>query len=119
MILFATTFSGFSQTIIIKDKDTGEPLQLVALISEKPKAYATTNPNGQAGISAFEGAEKITITLLGYQKVVVSYAELAERKFFIELQKTHLNIDEIVVSAAPWQQPSTDFPLKATSIQPA
>ncbi|MBN1987087.1 MAG: TonB-dependent receptor [Prolixibacteraceae bacterium] len=119
MILFATAFSGFSQTITIKDKDTGDPLPLVALISEKPSAYATTNPNGQAGISAFEGAEKITITLLGYQKVAVSYSELRERNFFIELQKTHLNIDEIVVSVARWQQPSTDVPLKVATIQPA
>lgn len=119
MILFAMAFSGFSQTITIIDKDTGEPLPLVALMSEKPRAYATTNPNGQAGISAFEGAEKITITLLGYQKVAVSYSELRERKFFIELQKTHLNIDEIVVSAARWQQPSTDVPLKVVTIQPA
>ena len=118
LLLLGMAASGMAQTVTIKDKDTGEPLQLVALISESPKAYATTNKYGQTNISEFKGSEKIDITILGYKKISVSYAELASQKFHLEMERTNLNIDEIVVSAARWQQPSSDVPLKVITISP-
>jgi hemoglobin/transferrin/lactoferrin receptor protein len=118
LLLLGMAASGMAQTVTIKDKDTGEPLQLVALISESPKAYATTNKNGQTNISEFKGSEKIDITILGYKKVSVSYAELESQKFNLEMERTNLNIDEVVVSAARWQQPSSDVPLKVVTILP-
>ena len=55
--------SGFnySQTITIKDKQSGKPIDLVTLSSEDPKVFTITNTGGQATISAFKGAKKIEI----------------------------------------------------------
>ncbi|QGY45196.1 TonB-dependent receptor plug domain-containing protein [Maribellus comscasis] len=119
LLLLGLTVSGFSQTITITDNDSGEPLQFVVLISESPKAYATTNKNGQSDITDFKGSEKIDVTFLGYKKVAFTYSDIESRNFSIELEKTNLNIDEVVVSAARWQQSSSSIPLKVITISPA
>ncbi|MCG6186041.1 TonB-dependent receptor [Maribellus maritimus] len=119
LLLLGLAVSGFSQTITITDNDSGEPLQFVVLISESPKAYATTNKNGQSDITDFKGSEKINVTFLGYKKVSFTYSDIESQDFSIELEKTNLNIDEVVVSAARWQQSSSSIPLKVITISPA
>jgi len=66
------TWACYAQVISIKDKDNDEPLEFVTLFSEVPRATAVTNASGMADISAFEGAERIEIRLIGYNHVVSS-----------------------------------------------
>ncbi len=118
ILLFLLAAPAFSQTVTIKDTDTGKPLQSVTLISESPQAYASTNTKGQADISGFKGSGKIDIAILGYKKISAAYSLLETQNFNLGMEKTNLNIDEVVVSAARWQQPSCDVPLKVATILP-
>jgi hemoglobin/transferrin/lactoferrin receptor protein len=112
------SFRAYSQIITIKDKKTNEPLVLVTLKSEQPKASATTNENGQADISAFQGAKKITISRFGYKSVVMSYPELEALSFELLIQPVPFEMHEVVVSASRWEQRSSDVPTKIITILP-
>lgn len=108
----------YSQPITVKDNDTGEPLELVTLISHNPKAFATTNPKGQADISDFKGAEHIEIRSLGYKTLVMSYTDIKSQAFTVELDHSPLNMDAVVVSATRWQQSLSNVPSKIATISP-
>lgn len=107
-----------SQVINVKDHETGEPIEAATLISETPRAFATTNANGQADITAFKGAEKIQIRSLGYKPLTKSYSQLQESNFEIELEQSSLNLDQVVVSATRWRQTSPNVPSKIVTISP-
>jgi hemoglobin/transferrin/lactoferrin receptor protein len=117
-IVFLFSQSVFSQVITITDEDSGQPLDLVTLISNSPKAFATTNAKGQADISKFEGSEKIEIRTLGYETLSKTYSELQSNNFEIILSLSNISIDQVVISATRWNQASSKIPSKVVSISP-
>jgi len=107
---------GYAQIITVKDRETGQALELATLLSETPKAYAMTNAQGQADISAFRGSEKIEIRLLGYQTETTAYAALEKAGFVVSLAHSGFSLDQVVVSATRWNQSKREIPAKITSI---
>lgn len=107
-----------AQIITIKDRETGQPLELVRLVSASPKALATTNKNGQVDISAFKGSERIEIRLVGYRLATKRYDELLGENSVVYLSPSPIASDEIVVSANRWEQPKRETPSKITTITP-
>ncbi|WP_340106336.1 TonB-dependent receptor [Rhodohalobacter sp. 8-1] len=112
------TTVGHSQTITIIDQQTEEPLKGAVLMSEGSILSSVTNAEGQADISAFVGAEEILIRSLGYKTVVFSYSEIQALNFVIALEKSIMDLDQVVVSASRWQQSSGNIPLKIASVTP-
>jgi hemoglobin/transferrin/lactoferrin receptor protein len=115
-LLLGLCYIGHSQTITIKDHETGQPIDLVSIASEVPKAFVITNAKGQADISAFKASEKIQIRMLGYKIELKSYADLEASGFSVLLISSGISIDEIVVSATRWNQGSKDIPARITTI---
>ena len=105
-----------AQTLLITDQESGAPLELVTLYSEKPRAFAETNIDGKVDISDFQGSERITIQLLGYDVVNQSYEELGEVNFQLSLSSTTLGMEEVIVSASRWNQTTAEVPSKIISI---
>lgn len=116
IFLLGISVSAYSQTVTVKDRETGEPVELASLLSETPKASATTNSEGKADISAFKGSEKIVISRFGYKTVAVSFKELETLSFELSLQAAPFDLHEIVVSATRWKQDSSDVPSRIISI---
>ena len=106
----------FSQKVTVKNQQYKEPIDLVSLVSNKPKASTLTNKDGKANISGFEGADVIEIRKLGYKTKTLSYTELKKDSFIVLLEKDKLGLDEVVVSATRWRQTSGDIPTKITTI---
>jgi hemoglobin/transferrin/lactoferrin receptor protein len=115
-LLFGVYAYGYSQIITIKDIKTQYPLEMVALTSLSPKAFTTTNRQGQADLSIFRGAIRIEIRTLGFKTEVKSYADLEKAEFILLLTPSFITMDEIVVSATRWSQVSNDNPSKITAI---
>jgi len=115
-LLVGISILTFSQTINITDQESGKPIELVALMSETPKAFTTTNASGKADISVFKDSKKIEIRILGYKTIVKSYAELEIVSFEIQLKPLLINIDEFVVSATRWNQTSSTIPSKIMTL---
>ena len=105
-----------SQTLTVKDRETGHVLEMATLASEAPRAFTTTNAKGQADIGAFEGSERIEIRFLGYKTEIRSYSELQQAGFIVLLSPSVLSFDQIVVSATRWSRPSMDVPARITTV---
>ncbi len=106
------------QVITVKDRETGQALELVRISSVSQKFFVVTNKNGQADISAFKGAERIEFRLIGYRRTVKRYDELTGENNVVYLSPSQLSSDEIVVSATRWNQARRDVPNKITIITP-
>jgi hemoglobin/transferrin/lactoferrin receptor protein len=114
--LSGLTLFSFSQTVTIRDLETGRPLEAVSLFSEHPKAYAITNAEGQARISAFRGSDHIQIRSMGYTTMSTSFSALEEAGFEIPMEVSSVSLDEVVVSATRWRQVTSNVPSRVISI---
>lgn len=112
------TWFAYSQTITVREKESGRPLAGVTLISEHPRAFAITNPEGQVNMGPFSGAELIQIRSMGYETLSISYVDLEADGLEILLERSSLNLEEVVVSATRWRQVTSDVPAKIISIPP-
>ncbi len=115
LLLMISSF-GISQTITIKSKDTGLPIELVKIISLHPKIQTTTNAKGQADLSLFQKSEAIDVLAFGYKKVTLSYDEIVAKKHEIFLESSVIGLDEFVVSASKWGENSSSIPTKISNI---
>ncbi|HMP98176.1 MAG TPA: TonB-dependent receptor [Cyclobacteriaceae bacterium] len=114
--IFLLIQAAYSQIITVIDKENAQPLELVTLSSNNPRAYVSTNENGQADISALKSSNRIEIRLLGYRTEVRSYAALEQLNFQISLVHSTLSLDQVVVSATRWSQLKAEIPSRISSI---
>ena len=115
VILLCVLHTGSTQIARVIDKETKAPLEL-AIISSDKNSSTITNAEGEADITTMNDASVIEIRLLGYETLRKSYAEVQAQSFIIELNKTGISLDQVVVSASKWNQGSRDVPVRITSI---
>ena len=108
-----------AQTIIVKDKETGKPLNMVTFLTERPYLSAQTNSEGKVDLSPFKGAEIIEVKRVGYKSLIYSYSDLQKARFVIEMEVAPVDLEMVVVSATRWQLGSEDIPIKVSKIKPA
>ncbi len=105
-----------SQILSIKDKESEQPIEMVTLFSESPRASALTNAHGQADLTDFKGSGKIEFRMIGYNNFTASYSELEKMNFVVLLNPSSLTLDQYTVVASKWNQSTRDIPAKITSI---
>lgn len=108
--------SVFGQTLTVIDKKSNEPLELATVASKSPNAFVTTDENGQADISALEGAKKIEIRIIGYNTYYTDYENLRLIGFNVALERSTLSMEEIVISGTKWELSSSEVPSKIIAI---
>lgn len=111
-------FSMDAQTLLLKDKQNGQPV-MMAWLADENKRQARTDTAGQVDISAFRGARQIRIEALGYEPATVSYVELRHAGFVYDLTPAVLSLNQVVVSASRWNQALRETPARVTAIAPA
>ncbi|GGH71633.1 TonB-dependent receptor plug domain-containing protein [Phaeocystidibacter marisrubri] len=116
LLFMGVSAIGLSQTLTVLDAENGEPLELVTIFSEVPRAYAVTNADGQADISEMKGFEKIEIQTFGYAPVITTYQKLQVEGFKVSLELSQMGLQEVVTSASRWRQTSDNVPSKITTI---
>ena len=116
-LLFFCAFSqSYSQTLVIKDKDTNVPLESVSVFSEGETSHVITNAKGEVNISTFKGYEQITLQLFGYETEIVRFNDLELASFQWYLTPIFMKMDEVVISPNRWSQNSGEIPQKITVI---
>ena len=108
----------FAQVLTVTNKENGQAIELVSIISQDPQAIATTNTKGKADISDFKGSKVILIHMYGYESLNLSFDSLKQLEFQVALGIDDFNMDEVVVSATRWRQLAKDIPSKISSISP-
>ncbi|MCB0644818.1 MAG: TonB-dependent receptor, partial [Phaeodactylibacter sp.] len=107
-----------AQTLTVLDAESGEPVIFATIFSANPNVSAETNFEGQADITAFKGAAKVEIGMLGYSPFNQSYAELEAADFVVRLEPTAIGLNVLVVSGTRWEQTSGTVASKIVSIRP-
>lgn len=118
-LLFVCYIHVQAQTIIVKDSETENPLDLVSIITETPKQLlVVTNALGQADVTDFKESKQIEIRKLGYKTVRKSFSELASQNFVVPLTVSVTEFDEVVISGTRFAQRSKNVPSKISRITP-
>ncbi len=117
-LLLGISSIAYSQIVTIKDRDNNQPMDLVTITSDDPKAFTLTNAEGQADISKFAGAQEIEIRMIGYQTVRLPYSRIESAGFQLTLQQTAINLDQVVISATRWNQDQRDIPARILVLSP-
>ncbi len=115
-ILALCSYLAKAQIITIKESTTGEPLELVTIISQRPQLLELTNAKGQADLGKFKVAEAIEIRLLGYRALRTDFIKLEKAGFEVALEKSNIGLQQVNISATRWRQPSRENPQRVTSI---
>ena len=116
MLLLLTVTANYAQIVTVTDQQNEEPIQGVVILNEETQKFITTNTNGQADISNFRKAAKISISHDWYDTNTLSFDQIKQLNFNIKLKPSSLNLNEVVISASKWRQKSTNVPSKITSI---
>ena len=116
LFLIFACFQSLAQTISIKDKESGAPLDFVSVYSQSQKLLVNTNASGKADISKMKGQENIQIRLFGYKSQTFSFDALEALNFEVLLQPTAISLQQAVVSATRWSQSRQEIPAKISSI---
>lgn len=106
------------QTVLVRDHQSLQPLELVAIFSQDPIKSTVTNMQGQSSIIDFQGLDSIYFRLIGYKTVIISYAELERQQFEVLMEQSELSLDEVVVSATKWKQGRRNTPSKISVLKP-
>ena len=107
---------GYNQTVVIKDKESGEPLEMVSIASQLPKVNVFTNSKGEAKLDLLRECDTIEIKTIGYKVETYSFKEIENAGFQIELEATNVRLDEVVISATRWQQNTKNIPAHIITI---
>lgn len=108
----------YAQVLTIQDQVSGQVLEGVTLSSSSPRAFTSTNHQGQADISIFKGAAKIHIRLGSYKTEVRSYQEFVRANLSLKLRPEAISLDQVVVAATRWNQNNREVPALITRITP-
>ena len=120
MVFLFACFSGtlWSQTIMVEDQATKQPLEGVTLFHAPSNSSVITDSRGRANIQIFVGADTILIRIVGYESLAISYAEFVKRDLRVGLSRQPFALDEVVISANRWEQDSKRIPDQITMISP-
>ncbi len=117
-LLLCTTGTLYAQIVTVTDGVSGQPIELVTISSEQPRAFASTNVDGQADITKFKNSKEIIFRMLGFKTESFAYDELKSSNFKVQLSSSIVSMDQVVVSATRWNQTSIDVPAKISTIAP-
>ncbi len=105
MLLSAT---GLAQQITVKEYVTNELLPGVVISTPDGTITTTTNVVGQAEVSAFKSAALISLNLVGFETITLSYTELEAMNGIVYLHESNFYLNEAVVSASKFEEKSKD-----------
>jgi hemoglobin/transferrin/lactoferrin receptor protein len=117
LFVFSIFYFSKSQTLVIKDRLTHQPLELVTIHSDQPNISISTNAKGEADISEFKQSKEIHIRLMGYYYLLMSYEELKNQGYVIYLNPRFYMLNTAVISATRWEQEKVDLPYKISSVK--
>ncbi len=104
------SLSLFSQSVLVTDETTLQPMAGVEIFSHIPGVSAITNQDGIADFSPFKNADTIYFNHVGYQKLTYSYKQLENLKFSVFMVPRAYDLNTLVVSASRFEEKMTDVP---------
>lgn len=102
------------QLVFVCDSKTGKPVEGVIIFADQ--LTVQTNKEGNADITSFKNASRITFSHSSYVELRTNYQNLWSTNFVARLLEDPVRIDEIVVSASRREQSRLEIPNKIITI---
>ena len=99
-----------SQTILIFDQQTGEPISNVFLYSNDKKTTALTDKLGMVDISPFKDSSIIHFQHTSYYTLDFSKQKITKLRFRVGMIKNFVKLNELVISASKWEENTSEIP---------
>jgi len=116
VLLTSTVVRG--QLIYFFDSGTGKPVQNVTVFTPDLDKSALSNADGSCDLSPFSNSDLLVIKHIGFQPIFATKAQLLRRGNRVFLEAGHELLQEVVMTASPFQQKKTNVPQKVVSIPP-
>lgn len=110
-------FSSYAQEALVIDKVNLKPIQNVAVFTLDQKVSAISDSKGMVDFSKFPKDAHLTFQHTSYQELILSYNDVKDNGFRVELAPSNINLDEVVISANKWEQKREDVPNKIAKIK--
>ncbi|MGM0407657.1 MAG: TonB-dependent receptor plug domain-containing protein, partial [Bacteroidota bacterium] len=111
------SFSVFGQELLVKDIETQQAVDDVAVFNESKNKSGLTNHKGIVNIDIFDQNERIYFQHPSYQPVSYTKQEIQQMNFVVYLESEVYSIDEFVISAYRWEQNPKEIPNKISRIE--
>jgi hemoglobin/transferrin/lactoferrin receptor protein len=116
LISLLLSVCSFSQTLLIKDAETKEPVAELAIFNEQKNKSAVSNTKGEVALDEFSDNELIYFQHQTYEEISLTKTDLKKQDWIIYLDKRLVEIEEFVISAYRWEQDASEIPNKITRI---
>ena len=108
-----------AQTVQVVDRDSGEPIELVTIISDDDDKAAITDASGRASLNHISKSAKLIFRHPSYRSVSLSFPELEGLNYLVKMRESVRQMEDVVVSANRWEQNPEEIPQTITQISPA
>lgn len=99
-----------SQTILIYDQQTGEPISNVFIFNNDNTATGLSNELGYARLEGFSVSDDIHFQHPSYNDLVLDLLLIENMRFKVPLNQKLINLEEVVVSANRWETKTYEIP---------
>lgn len=116
LIGISLSLSSYSQTLVIKDSETKDPIAELAIFNKEKNRSAISNSNGEVVLDEFSDNELIYFQHPSYEEISLTKTELKKENWILYINKRVVELEEFVISAYRWEQDASEIPNKITRI---
>lgn len=109
-VLLVLSFTLRAQTILVVNKSSQEPIELVTIQEKGTDKGAVTDRYGRAELKGFSTKGELIFRHPSYRSKLIKYKELLRNGFRVELSEEITQMEGIVVSANRWEQYQEEIP---------
>lgn len=117
ILFFLLIFQLSAQTVMVIDRSTRNPLELVTIQERGTDKGAVTDKNGRAELVGFSPDASLILRHPSYRPMLIKLKEVERNGFIIEMTEEATDMDEVVVSANRWEQFEEEIPQQITEIE--
>ena len=98
LAICCTTLLSQAQTVLVRDAQNLQPLELVTIFTPSNTISTVTNVNGKSKLEEFKDSDSIYFRLIGYENQLLSYFQIQKQNWEVLLEPSELSLDEVIVS---------------------
>jgi hemoglobin/transferrin/lactoferrin receptor protein len=118
-LFFLNTFFStvlFSQSIIVRDIFTRQPIENVIIFNSDSTLYSISNRGGKADISKFKTNDLLSFQHPAYIVFTLNVSELKKLNYEVKLTEQVISMHEVVIAANRWEQNKNEVSQKISDL---
>lgn len=108
--LLMLTVDTYGQTVRIIDGDSQQPIINVYIFNNERNVMVSSNADGIARVEKFTSADTLNFQHPSYQNLALTFQEVKEQDFLVQLERKSVLLDDIYVSASKRAEDRTKIP---------